>query len=164
MRVKTHQISYFLALCEEQNFTRAARRCGVAQPSLTRAIQELESECGGQLFERSKSNVSLTRLGAHVKTDFVRVDRALSDVARKVTDFKTQPEVKIRSETKEAFMRVVAVTVLAIAIIAIGLALRPTPFATAAVTDQTSIQIDPYALQSTSETKALPERTPGDLF
>ncbi len=68
MRVKTHQISYFLALCEEQSFTRAARRCGVAQPSLTRAIQELESECGGPLFERGKSNVSLTRLGLHLET------------------------------------------------------------------------------------------------
>jgi DNA-binding MarR family transcriptional regulator len=42
MAVKTHQVLYFLALCEEQSFTRAARRCGIAQPSLTRAIQALE--------------------------------------------------------------------------------------------------------------------------
>ena len=41
MRVKTHQISYFLALCEEQSFTRAARRCGVAQPSLTQLALRL---------------------------------------------------------------------------------------------------------------------------
>jgi DNA-binding transcriptional LysR family regulator len=35
------QIRYFLALCDERRFTRAARRCGVAQPSLTRAIKKL---------------------------------------------------------------------------------------------------------------------------
>ena len=50
MPVKMHQVSYFLALCEEQNFTRAAKRCGVAQPSLTRAIQQLEQEFGNRLF------------------------------------------------------------------------------------------------------------------
>jgi LysR family hydrogen peroxide-inducible transcriptional activator len=57
MPVKTHQVSYFLALCEEQSFTRAARRCGIAQPSLTRAIQSLESEFGGLLFERKVAEI-----------------------------------------------------------------------------------------------------------
>ncbi|MGC1092051.1 MAG: LysR family transcriptional regulator, partial [Pseudolabrys sp.] len=51
--MKIRQVTYFLALCEEQSFTRAARRCGVAQPSLTRAIQLLEQDIGGRLFERS---------------------------------------------------------------------------------------------------------------
>jgi molybdenum-dependent DNA-binding transcriptional regulator ModE len=164
MRVKTHQVSYFLALCEEQSFTRAARRCGVAQPSLTRAIQELESECGGPLFERGRSNVSLTRRGLHLKPEFVRVDRALSEVAAKAAEFKTQSEVKVNSEKRETYMRVVAVTILAIAIIAMGLALRPTPSATAAVTDQTSNQVDPYALQSTTDAKELPWQVPANLF
>lgn len=164
MRVKTHQIGYFLALCDEQSFTRAARRCGVAQPSLTRAIQELEGECGGQLFERNRSNVSLSRLGLHLKHDFARIDRALSDVARKAAEFKSQPEVNVNSATRETYMRVVAITVLAIAIIAMGLALRPTPFATAAVTEQPSNQIDPYAMQSTAKTKALPWQTPENLY
>jgi hypothetical protein len=164
MRVKTHQVSYFLALCEEQSFTRAARRCGVAQPSLTRAIQELESECGGPLFERNRSNVGLTRLGLHLKHDFARIDRSLFDVARKAAEFKSQPSVKSNFKTKDTYMRIIAVTVLAIAIIATGLALRPTPSATAAVTDPTSNQVDPYALQSTSETKALSWKMPENLY
>ena len=33
--MQMHQVRYFLALCEELNFTRSARRCGVSQPSLT---------------------------------------------------------------------------------------------------------------------------------
>src|SRR5262245_41413211 len=48
--MQMHQIRYFLALCEELNFTRAARRSGVSQPSLTNAIGALERELGGVLF------------------------------------------------------------------------------------------------------------------
>ena len=47
------QIHYFLTLCEELSFTRAARRCGVAQPSLTTAIGALERELGARCFTES---------------------------------------------------------------------------------------------------------------
>ena len=62
--MQMHQIRYFLALCEERNFTRAAKRCGVSQPSLTNAIIGLEQELGGALFQR-KHLVSLTGHGVH---------------------------------------------------------------------------------------------------
>jgi hypothetical protein len=61
-------------------------------------------------------------------------------------------------------MRVVAVTALAIAIIATGLALRPTPSATAAVMDQSINQVDPYALQLAPEMQALPWKVPENLY
>jgi hypothetical protein len=48
--MEMHQVRYFLAIYEEGNFTRAAKRCGVKQPSLTRAIQRLETEFGAPLF------------------------------------------------------------------------------------------------------------------
>ena len=60
--MQMHQIRYFLALCEERNFTRAARRRGVSQPSLTNAIGALEQELGGKLFYR-KPVIALTALG-----------------------------------------------------------------------------------------------------
>jgi len=60
--MQMHQIRYFLALCEERNFTRAARRCGVSQPSLTNAIIGLERVLGGALFQR-KPLIALTVLG-----------------------------------------------------------------------------------------------------
>lgn len=78
--MKIRHVTYFLALCEEQSFTRAARRCGVAQPSLTRAIQLLEREIGGRLFQRTNSSVRLTDLGTLVHPDFVRIDQATESI------------------------------------------------------------------------------------
>jgi DNA-binding transcriptional LysR family regulator len=48
-----HHIRYFLAVGETLNLTRAAERCNVAQPALTRAIKALESELGLSCFGAS---------------------------------------------------------------------------------------------------------------
>src|SRR5262249_60809147 len=70
--MEMHQIRYFLALCEELSFTRAARQCGISQPSLTNAIIRLEHELGGPLFER-KPAVALTVLGHAVHPYLQRI-------------------------------------------------------------------------------------------
>jgi len=67
LRMEIHQIRYFLAVCEQLNFTQAARQCHVTQPSLTRAIQRLEKEFGGYLFQRERPKVELTDLGKLVR-------------------------------------------------------------------------------------------------
>lgn len=62
--METHEIRYFLAVADELNFTRAAERCHVSQPSLTRAIKSLEDKLGaGQLVHRERGNTHLTELG-----------------------------------------------------------------------------------------------------
>src|SRR5262245_57019168 len=61
--MEMQQIRYFLAVCQELNFTRAAETCHVAQPSLTRAIKLLEEELGGPLFHRERARTHLTELG-----------------------------------------------------------------------------------------------------
>lgn len=58
--MEMHQVRYFLAVCEALNFTRAAKACHVAQPSLTAAIKKLEQELGGELFRRERSRTHLT--------------------------------------------------------------------------------------------------------
>ncbi len=58
--MQMQQIHYFLVLCQELSFTRAARRCGVAQPSLTTAIGALERDLGGALFHRKPREVART--------------------------------------------------------------------------------------------------------
>ena len=61
--MEMHQIRYFLAAARTLNFTRAAEECNVAQPSLTRAIQQLEQELAGDLFRRERKLSHLTDLG-----------------------------------------------------------------------------------------------------
>jgi DNA-binding transcriptional LysR family regulator len=61
--MEMQQVRYFVALAEELNFTRAAERCNVSQPALTRAIQQLEHELGGPLFHRERGNTHLSELG-----------------------------------------------------------------------------------------------------
>lgn len=99
--MKIHQVYYFLALCEERSFTRAAKRCGVAQPSLTRAIQQLEHEFDGQLFERSKSAVRLTNLGILVRPDFVRIEQAVVEVTQKIATFNATRTVGAQTNTQD---------------------------------------------------------------
>lgn len=65
--MEMQQVRYFLAVCEELNFTRAAEKCHVAQPSLTRAIKLLEDELGGPLFHRERSRTHLSELGNSVR-------------------------------------------------------------------------------------------------
>ena len=65
-----NQIRYFLNLADTLNFTEAAMRSGVSQPTLTRAIQRLEQELGGALVYRDGKDTRLTALGRDVRSEF----------------------------------------------------------------------------------------------
>src|ERR1700741_744701 len=71
--MEMHEVRYFLAVCDTLNFTRAAERCNVSQPSLTRAIQKLEAELGGLLFRRERAATHLTDLGHLVRPQLERI-------------------------------------------------------------------------------------------
>lgn len=61
--MEMHQVRYSLAVARTLNFTRAAEECHVAQPSLTRAVKQLEAELGGELFRRERNFTHLTEFG-----------------------------------------------------------------------------------------------------
>lgn len=56
-------LKYFIAVAEEKNFTRASERLFIAQPPLSRSIQQLEEELGVSLIERGSRPLKLTDAG-----------------------------------------------------------------------------------------------------
>ena len=60
------ELRYIVALAQEGNFSRAAERCSVSQPTLSVSIARLEDEFGVQLFERGKGFVSPSAVGLRV--------------------------------------------------------------------------------------------------
>src|SRR2546429_6863863 len=71
--MELRHLRYFVAVAEALNFTRAAEKLHLAQPSLTRQIHNLEEEIGVQLLNRSRSHVALTAEGRAFLVDARRV-------------------------------------------------------------------------------------------
>ena len=60
------QLQYVLAVAEHKNFTLAAEKCFVTQPTLSMQIQKIEEELNVQIFDRSKKPIQLTEIGQKI--------------------------------------------------------------------------------------------------
>ena len=70
-------LRYFAAVAELRNVTQAARRLHVAQPALSRQIQDLEEELGVKLLERSTRGIKLTEAGTFFADEQRGIHKAL---------------------------------------------------------------------------------------
>jgi hypothetical protein len=101
-RIQFQHVRYFLALAVEGNFTRAAKRCGVSQPSLTNAIKSLELWLGGRLFDRDSKGCRLTKLGAILAPHFERLQDGAEQVGRIASRFQVVDNVSERVASRES--------------------------------------------------------------
>jgi len=79
--MELRHLRYFVAVGEEQHYGRAAQRLRVAQPALSRQIQDLESEIGFQLFDRLPRGVRLSAAGRTFLADARLILQQVSDAA-----------------------------------------------------------------------------------
>ena len=86
--MEIHQLRYFVAVADEGNFSRAAAKVRVAQPSLSQQIRKLEAEIGQPLFDRLPRSVVLTEAG-RCFIDYARqILASIGDARRSVDDLK----------------------------------------------------------------------------
>lgn len=62
--LEIRQLHYFMAVCEEMHFTKAAEKIGVSQPTLSQQIRALEDELNMPLFDRIGKKIALTEAGS----------------------------------------------------------------------------------------------------
>ena len=86
--MEIHQLRYFLAVSQTRNFSRAAERCHVAQPSLSQQIMKLEDELGEKLFERNKRDVAVTPAGELFRLHAERVLDELDAAREKMREVR----------------------------------------------------------------------------
>ncbi|MBX3743727.1 MAG: LysR family transcriptional regulator [Verrucomicrobiae bacterium] len=89
-------LRYFQAVAEELSFVRASRRLRIAQPALSRAVQDLERELGAAVLERSRHHVRLTPAGAVLLREVAVVVERLEEGLRRVRRTASGEEGELR--------------------------------------------------------------------
>jgi LysR family hydrogen peroxide-inducible transcriptional activator len=86
--MEIHQLRYFVAVADEGNFSRAAAKVRVAQPSLSQQIRKLEAEIGQPLFDRLPRSVVLTEAGRSFIEYARQILASIGDARRCVDELK----------------------------------------------------------------------------
>jgi len=110
--MELRHLRYFLAVGEASNFTKAAARLRVAQPALSRQVQDLEDEIGVELLRRSPRGVTLTAEGRlfleEVRELLKRADESVEKVRALVRGEYSELHVGYRFPTREILLSALA--------------------------------------------------------
>ncbi|WGK64266.1 LysR family transcriptional regulator [Croceiramulus getboli] len=102
------QLKYVLAVAEHQNFTKAAEKTFVTQPTLSMQIQKLEDELDVLIFDRSKKPIELTEIGRKIVTQA----KNIVNEANRIADIVDQQKGFIGGEFKLGIIPTVMPTLL----------------------------------------------------
>ncbi|APY11675.1 hydrogen peroxide-inducible genes activator [Seonamhaeicola sp. S2-3] len=102
------QLYYVLAVAEHQNFTKAAEKCYVTQPTLSMQIQKLEDQLNVQIFDRSKKPIELTEVGKKIVTQA----RNIVNESYRIQDIVDQQKGFIGGEFKLGIIPTIMPTLL----------------------------------------------------
>lgn len=102
------QLKYVLAVAEHKNFTLAAEKCFVTQPTLSMQIQKIEEELGVQIFDRTKKPIQLTEIGLKI----VNQSKNIVNEADRIQDIVDQQKGFIGGEFRLAIIPTVMPTLL----------------------------------------------------
>ena len=90
--IDRYLLRYFLAVIDHGNFSKAAARCNVSQPTLSVGIAKLEHLLNRPLFQRTNRRVELTEAGAHfavharrIESEFNLAERSIVETAQRQT-------------------------------------------------------------------------------
>ena len=108
--MELRHLRYFLAVAEKLSFSRAAEKLGIAQPTLSRQIRDLEHEAGFRLFERTTTQVRLTAAGQylaqHAERTLMQLDIAVTGAQQVAKG--SQVEFKIGSDWNDGTLPITA--------------------------------------------------------
>ena len=82
------QLQYFLAICDELHFARAAEKMGVSAPNISQQIRKLEEELGVLLFDRVGKTIVLTEAGAILHEHSAAAFQHLQQASHAIADLK----------------------------------------------------------------------------
>ncbi|MBJ7880854.1 LysR substrate-binding domain-containing protein [Gelidibacter salicanalis] len=102
------QLTYVLAIAEHKNFTKAAEKCFVTQPTLSTQIQKLEEELSVLIFDRSKKPIELTEVGRKI----VNQARNIVNESERIQDIVDQQKGFIGGEFRIGIIPTVMPTLL----------------------------------------------------
>lgn len=102
------QLTYVLAVAEHQNFTKAAKKCFVTQPTLSMQIQKLEDQLDILIFDRSKKPIELTEIGKKIVTQA----KNIVNESNRIQDIVDQQKGFIGGEFKLGIIPTVMPTLL----------------------------------------------------
>jgi DNA-binding transcriptional LysR family regulator len=94
--MELRHLRYFQAVAEELSYSKAARRLCIAQPALSRAVQEMESELGALLFDRGGRAIRLTPAGDVLLRDTALLFERLDEMVRRVRRTAAGEEGELR--------------------------------------------------------------------